>query len=125
MNIKLAPVVGRQFQPFKSYRVKLKKKPSEFIGKHGKDSIGTQWPTSPRASKPPCRPAPPTNVCTICRLTFKIQCKIIVINVIIDIIDIKRLKDIIEMNVHLGPLPDIPSDTQTRACIVGGNHGLH
>jgi hypothetical protein len=44
--------------------------------------------------------------------------KIIVIIKIFDIIDIKRLKDIIG-------LPDIQFNTQTRACIVGGNHGLH
>ncbi len=29
------------------------------------------------------------------------------------------------MNAHLGLLPYIQFDAQTRACIVGGNHGLH
>jgi hypothetical protein len=42
---------------------------------------------------------------------------------IIDIIDIKRLKDLVEMNVHLGSLPDIQFNTQTRACFVTETSG--
>ncbi len=44
---------------------------------------------------------------------------------IFSIIDIMDINNIIEMNAHLGTLPYTQFNTQTRAWIVRGNHGLH
>ena len=129
MHIKLAPVVRycRKIQSFKATRVILKQEPCEFVWQHREDCIVTQWTSIPvldlaviKCIVTAILASAPNQ--SVHHMPSYLQQAIMYIS---DIRDITRINKLIAMNADLGPLPYIEFNTQTRACIVGGDHGRH